>query len=105
MCDTEDERPAELETLEAIYGSSLNVRSDFSECLELPVASQQPLQVKCTDHQDRPELKEVSHLPPLHILFSLPRGYPNELGPTLAVEAFRLLEKISRGLEATGRSL
>ena len=105
MTDPDDERPAELETLEAIYGSSLVARSDYSGCLELPVMLRKPLQIKCVDDGVGSEANEVSHLPPLRIRFSLPRGYPNAAGPTLDLEAFWLPEGTVRRLEAEGRSL
>jgi E3 ubiquitin-protein ligase RNF14 len=105
MTDPGDERPAELETLEAIYGSSLVARSEFSGYLELPVVLQQPLQIECSDQGHGIEAKEISHFPPLRIWFKLPQGYPNEVGPTLDLEAFWLPEAIARKLESDGTSL
>lgn len=105
MPDPDDERPAELETLEAIYGSSLVARSKFSGRLELPVVLQQPLQIKRTNQGDGAEANEVSHLPPLRIWFSLPYGYPSEVGPTLDLETLWLPDETARKLEAEGVSL
>ncbi|KAF3050583.1 translation termination inhibitor protein itt1 [Didymella keratinophila] len=105
MTDPDDERPAELETLEAIYGSSLVVCSEFSGCLELHVVLQQPLQIQSTHQGDGLEANEVSHLPPLRIRFKLPQGYPNEVGPILGLEAFWLPGSTARKLEAKGTSL
>lgn len=105
MIDPDDERPAELETLEAIYGNSLVARGDYSGCLELPVALQNPLRIRCVDDEGGPEASGVSHLPPLRIRFRLPHGYPNELAPTLDLEAFWLPEGTARKLESECTSL
>ncbi|KAF3038625.1 translation termination inhibitor protein itt1 [Didymella heteroderae] len=100
-----DERPAELETLEAIYGSSLVACSNYSGNIEMPVVLHEPLQVRCADDEAGLKANEVSHLPPLHVRFKLPNGYPNQAGPSLDLEAFWLPEEMARKLESEGTSL
>lgn len=105
MTDTDDERPGELETLEAIYGSILIKHSEFSGCLELPVSLHEPLQIRCIDDGGPPGEIGVLHLPPLCVHFRLPRGYPSEAGPILNVESSWLPEDIARKLEVESTSL
>ncbi|KAF1930507.1 RWD-domain-containing protein [Didymella exigua CBS 183.55] len=105
MTELEDERTAELETLEAIYGSSLVARSEYSACLELPLLLPKPLQIRCLADGGGTGATEVSHLPPLRIRFKLPHGYPNEAGPTIHVESLWLPEDTARKLALEGTSL
>ncbi|KAJ4368509.1 hypothetical protein N0V86_009414 [Didymella sp. IMI 355093] len=105
MIEDEDERSAELETLEAIYGSSLVTRNKYSGRLELSVVLSKPLQIRCIDEGRRLEAREVSHLPPLRIRFKLPHGYPSQVGPTLDLKASWLPEDTARKLEVEGASL
>lgn len=105
MSDAEDERSAELEALEAIYGNILVARNEYSGCLELPVVLRHPLQIRCVDDGGGAEAAQVSHLPPFRIRFKLPQGYPSETGPVVGLEASWLPQDTDRNLEVQATSL
>ncbi|KAH6639158.1 RWD domain-containing protein [Boeremia exigua] len=103
MTEPNDERAAELETLAAIYGSSLVMTGDYSGCINISVAVQRPLQLLCKTEGDRDN--EVSYLPPVQMCFKLPEQYPGEAAPIVELKTSWLETKIIQKLEAVATLL
>ncbi len=103
MTELDEERAAEVLTLKAIYGDGLVIDKDYAGCIDIPVVSQNPVQLLC-DTDESPQ-HSVSHLPPVRICFTLPGGYPSKAAPMIRLQASWLPDDVVHDLQKDTMSI
>jgi E3 ubiquitin-protein ligase RNF14 len=118
----EDERATELASIAAIFPEIvLDPQDLFSASIDLSVVPSDPLPVVFSEPSDSVPFSEdsstiaeqaiethyLSHLPNLHLEFTLPEGYPTSCAPnfTISTSPQWLSNQILDRLEADGRRI
>ncbi|KAF2118291.1 RWD domain-containing protein [Lophiotrema nucula] len=91
-----NERLKELETLQAIFSDEAAIgTSSFTAHIGIPVVLDSPITLESSSlansySHSRPQARQqVSHLPPLQLMLSLPLGYPSKSPPLVRISTER----------------
>lgn len=84
--EEDDERVQEVQVLESIYPEMRVDEGGVSGSVEVAVAPPCGVAVFFECEMEQREYK-ISHLPPIELIFDLPRGYPGEKPPRVRLEA------------------